>query len=128
MIIGDVEVEVVQLVPRHPIDDHLDLSGIQPVARRIRHHATVPETRLVLDVHGPRNPRHTLLCLESRLSRQELKQGLVPPEKAGVFASTDFCDVSVHVKRVFLVLQPLDCTEENAVTDIATHNIQGITG
>lgn len=117
LIIGEVEVEVVEFETSHVVDDCFDFGHVEPVTRWICHDAAVLIGRFVFDVDGTGGPIEALDDLEGGFGWEKLKKSLIAPEKAGIFASCDVDDSAVHVKDVLFVVEAFGEVKEDTVGD-----------
>jgi hypothetical protein len=84
LIVGEMEVQDVELVERHDIDVLLDLPHGQEMACDVEHSAAPAKARLVHDSqrwHGPDAARHAHVRFD--LDRQKLPDRLDAMEEAG---------------------------------------------
>ena len=92
LVVGEVQVQVVDLEQRDVVDVALDLVDREEVPGDVEHRAAVGEPRGVLDVDSRDGPR--------RRRRDQLPQGLDGPEGAGWGAGGDPDDVSARSQGV----------------------------
>ncbi len=105
LIVRQVEVEPVELVEAHEVDQPLDVVHAEEVPRHVEHRPAPGEARPVVDRAARESPRpgSTGVCFDRR--RQELTKGLCAPEEPGRATGGDRCRSAVDDEPVPLVTE-----------------------